>query len=187
MLTFFPKLLMLLLVRNLMTKETGPQKHKRSPKIKTNSYFWTSSNHPSYVFSTNNLILDIFKWISWFADGFSIILFLAKIDAWTKSYLCKAHCVKNIFRFSLSVFFFFFMKGLQIKKSSHYKTKPTSLKCVINDVLIGGQNSMFALGCEFHALRSPIWENDTGEVSIFRPVNGSFASQKKMVKTTAYI
>ena len=31
------------------------------------------------VFLTNNLILDIFKWIGWFADGFSMLLFLAMI------------------------------------------------------------------------------------------------------------
>ena len=60
-----------------MTKATRPQ---NSLEIKTNCYFWTSSNQPSSVFLTNSLILDILKWIGWFADGFSIVLFLAMID-----------------------------------------------------------------------------------------------------------
>ena len=68
-----------------MTKATGPQN--------TNTL-------------SKSLILDIFKQIGWFTDSFSIVLFLAMIDTWTRSYFCKAHRVKNIFRFSLSAFFF---------------------------------------------------------------------------------
>ena len=40
--------------------------------------------------------------------------------------------------------------------------------------------------CEFHAEMSPIWENDTWEVSILEHVNSIFASQNKWPKTTAY-
>ena len=68
------------------------------------------------------------------------------------------------------------MKDLQIKKSSHYKTKPNSLKCAINDALIEGQRGMFAPRCQFNAVNSPNCENDTWEVFIFERVNGIFAS-----------
>ena len=43
-----------------MVKATGLQKHKQSGN-KNKLLFWTSSNLPSDVFLTNNLILDFFK------------------------------------------------------------------------------------------------------------------------------
>ena len=66
LLTFFRKTSDAFAGTKSYDKAMGPQKHKHSPEIKTNCYFWTSSNRPSFVFSTNNLILDIFKWIGWF-------------------------------------------------------------------------------------------------------------------------
>ena len=54
--------------------------------------------------------------------------------------------------------------------------KPNSFKRAINDALIGGQSVMFALRCEFHAEKSPIWENDTWEVIILESVDSIFAS-----------
>ena len=69
--------------------------------------------------------------------------------------------------FSFLTFFLFWWKACKLKINSyHYKTNPNSLKRAINNVLIGGQSGMFALRCEFHAVKSPIWENDTWEVSI---------------------
>ena len=62
--------------------------------------------------------------------------------------------------------------------------KLNSLKRAINDALNGVQSGMFAQRCEFYAVKLPIWENDTWEVSIFRCVNGIFASQNKWSKTT---
>ena len=56
----------------------------------------------------------------------------------------------------------------------------------IDDALIGGQSGIVALRCKFHAVKLPIWETDTWEVSIFGRVNGIFASQNKWSKTTAY-
>ena len=56
--------------------------------------------------------------------------------------------------------------NLKKKNSYHYKTNPNSLTCVINYALIGGQSGMFAPRCEFHAVKLPISENDTWEVSI---------------------
>ena len=58
-LTFYPEIANAFI--GLMTKVAGLQKHEHSLEIKTNCYFWTPSNRPSDVFSTNNLILDIFK------------------------------------------------------------------------------------------------------------------------------
>ena len=40
------------------------------------------------------------------------------------------------------------------------------MKRAINNALLGGQSDMFAPRCEFHTVKSPIWENDTWEVSL---------------------
>ena len=118
---FFRNIADALQARNLMTKGTSLQKHEHSSEIKSNCYFWTSRNCTCYVFSTSNLILDSLEGIGWFADGFFMVLFLAmmlKIRVTKGSYLCKeAGRVKKYTPFlSLCLFFFFLMKGLQIKK-----------------------------------------------------------------------
>ena len=139
---FSPNIADALQARNLMTKGTGLQKHGHSSEIKTNCYFWTSRNCTCYIFSTNNLILDIFKWIGWFADGFFMVLFLAmmlKICVKKGSYLCKevanrptvvliiiymwSWSCKNIFRFSLTasfLSFFFLWNACKFKEKNSY-------------------------------------------------------------------
>ena len=56
---FFPEIADAFTGAKSYDKSDCPQKQEHSPEIKTNCYFWTSSNHSSYVFLTNNLILDI--------------------------------------------------------------------------------------------------------------------------------
>ena len=182
---FSPNIADALLAWNLMTKGTGLQKHEHSSEIKTNCYFWTPRNCTCYVFSTNN-IMDIFKWIGWFANGFFTVLFLAmmlKIRVNKGSYLCKevanlttdvliriymwSWSCKNIFRFSLSACFLFFLwKACQLKKIVTIIKRTRILWSVLNNTLIGGQSGMFAPRCELHADKSPIWEDDNWEVSV---------------------
>ena len=63
---------------------------------------------------------------------------------------------------------------------------PNSLKHAINDALIEGQSGIFAQRCEFHAVKSPIGENDIYKMSIFGCVNSIFASQNKRSKAAVY-